>query len=209
MDKGSFVPTPTRRRQPRARHGAQRQRGQSLVEFALVFPIFWAVLIGLVEFSFLFQSVLAVSFASRNAAVIGAEAGNAPTADCSILHSVEGDLGAPSVPGQIQKVDISWTDSNGVAKAGATTTYTRSTSSTIACTVNGVSYTLPYVLTINGYPIASRCSTRTGCAGHSGLDTIGVQVTYAYIYHTPYGAVLGGTGMTLVRSSEMRLEPFQ
>jgi Flp pilus assembly protein TadG len=204
MDKGSFVFI-----SPRRRRTGPREQGQSLVEFALVFPIFWAVLIGLVEFAFIFQAVLAVSFASRNAAVIASEAGNSPTGDCSILRSIEGDLRAPSAPGQIQKVDIYWTDANGVVKSGATTTYTRSTTNTIACAVNGSSFTVPYVLTVNGYPMASRCSTRTGCAGHTGLDTVGVAVTYLYVYHTPYGAVTGGTGMTLTRSSEMRVEPFQ
>jgi len=66
----------------------QCERGQTLVEFALVFSIFWAVLIGLVEFAFIFQAVLAVSFASRNAARIASEPDNLPTGDCSILCSI-------------------------------------------------------------------------------------------------------------------------
>ena len=192
-----------------ARNRRTAERGQSLVEFAVVFPLFWTLLIALIEFAFGFQSVLAVSFASRNAAVMASEAGNAAMADCAILHSIEGDLSAPSVTSQIQKVDIYWTDSNGVPKAGAMTTYTRSTSTTIACSVNGVAFTVPYSLTANGYPMASRCSTRSGCAGHVGVDTVGVKVTYRYLFHTPYGAVLGGTGWTLERSTEMRLEPYQ
>jgi Flp pilus assembly protein TadG len=77
-------------------HQRRGSRGQTLVEFAVVFPLFWLVLVGLIEFSFAFQSVLSVSFASRNAAVIAAEAGASPTGDCSILRSVEGDVGAPS-----------------------------------------------------------------------------------------------------------------
>lgn len=192
-----------------ARNRRTAERGQSLVEFAVVFPLFWTLLIALIEFAFGFQSVLAVSFASRNAAVTASEAGRAAMADCAILHSIEGDLTAPSSTSQIQKVDIYWTDANGVVRSGATTTYTRSTSSTIACSVNGTSFTVPYSLTADGYPMASRCSTRSGCAGHVGVDTIGVKLTYRYPFHTPYGAVLGGTGWTLERSSEMRLEPYQ
>jgi Flp pilus assembly protein TadG len=180
-----------------------------MVEFAVVFPLFWTLLIALIEFAFGFQTVLAVSFASRNAAVIGSEAGRAAMADCAILRSVDGDVTAPLSPAQIQKVDISWTDSNGVVKPGATTTYTRSTSSTIACNMDGAAFTVPYSLTANGYPIANRCATRTGCAGHVGVDTIGVKITYQYLYHTPYGAVLGGIGWTFERSAEMRLEPYQ
>lgn len=185
-------------------------KGQTLVEFAIVFPLFWTVLIGLIEFCFAFQSVLAVSFSSRNAAVIAAEAGNAATADCSILRSIESDVSAPSSAARITTIDIYWTDANGVPKANSTTTYTRDTSKTLSCTVAGVSYTLPYgVPSPNGYPMASRCSIRSGCTGHVGLDTVGVKVTYNYAYHTPYGTVLGGGGITVVRSSEMRMEPYQ
>jgi Flp pilus assembly protein TadG len=196
-------------RRPRSRTHNRAERGQSLVEFAVVFPLFWTVLIALVEFSFGFQSVLAVSFASRNAAVIASEAGPAAMADCAVLRSIESDVTAPASAGQIQTVDIYWTDANGVVKAGATTTYTRSTSSTIPCVVNGTAFTAPYTRTADGYPMASRCSIRSGCAGHAGVDTVGVKITYIYPFHTPYGAVLGGTGWTLGRSSEMRMEPFQ
>jgi Flp pilus assembly protein TadG len=206
-----------RLRRSRAKNRATAARGQSLAEFALVFPLFWTVVIGLIEFSFGFQSVLAVSFASRNAAVIASEAGNAPTADCSILRSVENDLTAPSSARQILTVDIYWTDSNGVLKPGATTTYTRSALSTTNCKVDNVSFTVPYgTPSPNGYPMGTRCSQRAGCpsylpshAGSTGLDTVGVKLTYRYLFHTPYSAILGGTGWTLERSSEMRLEPFQ
>ena len=199
-----------RRTRPSPRSRKTDAHGQTLVEFAIVFPLFWTVLIGLIEFCFAFQSVLAVSFSSRNAAVIAAEAGNAPTADCSILKSIEGDVSAPSSANRITSIDIYWTDANGVPKANSTTTYTRDTTKTMSCTVAGVSYTLPYgTPSPNGYPYTSRCSIRSGCTGHTGLDTVGVKVTYNYAYHTPYGSVLGGGGITVVRSSEMRMEPYQ
>lgn len=190
----------------------ERAAGQSLVEFALVFPIFWIMVIGLIEFSFMFNAVLSVSFASRNAAVVAAEAASSATADCSILQSVENNIGVPASAKQISKVDIYWTDDNGVKVSGATTTYNRTGS--LACTVNGVSFSVPYALSTNGYDDADRCSTRSGCGYdsvgrlHSSLDTIGVQITYFYPYHTPYGVALG-SGITMVRASEMRMEPFQ
>ena len=184
-------------------------RGQALIEFALVFPLFWLMLIGLIEFAFAFHAVLSISTASRDAVVMASEAGNSSSADCAILHTIELDVGAPSSAKQIQKVDIYWTDGNGTVRTGATTTYTRSTVSSINCVLRGVSFTVPYSQTANGYPMNTRCSTRSGCAGHVGLDTIGVKITYRYPYHTPYGAVMGGTALTVDRSSEMRLEPYQ
>lgn len=197
----------------RSRTGNHRNasRGQTLVEFAIVFPLFWTVLLGIIEFSFGFQSVLAVGFAARNAAVIAAEATNSATADCSILRSIENDISAPSAAQRITTVDIYWTDSNGVVKTGATTTYTRDASKTLSCVVNGSAFTLPYgPPSPDGYAMVGRCSTRSGCnVAHAGVDTVGVKITYSYAYHTPYGAVLGGTGWTVQRSSEMRMEPYQ
>jgi Flp pilus assembly protein TadG len=186
------------------------QGGQSLVEFALVFPIFFGALMALVEFAFGFNAVLSVSFASRNAAVIAAEASNSASADCSILKSIEDDFDAPASAKQISKVSIYWTNANGQPVSGVITTYTRSTTSTIACSIGGLNFNVPYVLTTNGYPPSLRCGVRTGCgSGHLGLDTIGVQITYAYSFLTPYGAVLGGKGWTVDRSDEMRVEPYQ
>ncbi len=194
----------------RSRHNAAEKNGQTLVEFALVFPLFWLCVVALIEFAFMFNALLSVSTASRGAALVAIEAADAPTADCSILRTVEGSFRGPAFASQIQRVDIYRTDTNGVKQAGALSSYTRSGSAAMSCTVNGTTFTVPYNQTANGYPPSARCSTRIGCgSGHSGLDTIGVDITYLYPYHTPYGAVLGGSGMTFERSAEMRVEPFQ
>lgn len=46
----------------------ERSRGQALVEFAVVFPVFILVLFGLIEFSFMLYSQMTVSNAAREAA---------------------------------------------------------------------------------------------------------------------------------------------
>ncbi len=70
-------------------------RGQSLVEFALVFPIFFTLLLGLIEFAFVFNAILAMNYAARDAALSAAEAGDRSGADCIILDSGRsGHLGA-------------------------------------------------------------------------------------------------------------------
>ena len=49
-----------------------------------------------------------------------------------------------------------------------------------------------------------------GClAGHPGLDTIGVQITYSDTWRTPLHNLIGlmGNGWTLVQSNQMRMEP--
>ena len=56
------------------RHG---DTGQSLVEFALVIPIFLVLLMAVIEFAFLMNGQLSINYATRDAALIAAEAGNA------------------------------------------------------------------------------------------------------------------------------------
>jgi Flp pilus assembly protein TadG len=58
----------SRRRGTSVEDGRKRSRGQSLVEFAIVFPIFILVLFGLIEFSFMLYSQMTVSNAAREAA---------------------------------------------------------------------------------------------------------------------------------------------
>ena len=73
---------------------------------------------------------------------------------------------------------------------------------------------VPYANTpaLNHYPPADRCNVINGasCAlGQSQLDTIGVQITYNYTWHTPLKSLLGftGGGWTVVKSNAMEMEP--
>ncbi len=188
-------------------------RGQALVEFAFVFPLFMVLLVGVIEYGFLMNATLASSFATRDASLIAAEAGNSTGADCAILRKIEDDISGPSNASNITNVQIYWADSTtGAIKSGYVNTYTRSTTQTISCTVSGSTFTLPYAAPTIGYPEASRCNVISGasCAsGHTGLDTIGVQVTYNYTWHTPLKSLLGftGPGWTIVKSNAMEMEP--
>ena len=87
----------------RRRH--EHSRGQTLVEFALLFPIFWTLLLGLIDFAFAFNGVLAVDHASRSAALVAAEAGNGAGGDCVILRDVEAQLTPPASSARIQRVE--------------------------------------------------------------------------------------------------------
>ena len=189
-------------------------KGQALVEFAFVFPIFMVLLVAVIEYGFLMNANLASSYATRDASLVAAEAGNSSGADCAILKKIEDDINGPSDPRNITTVQIYWADSvTGAIKGTNVNTYTRSTVQTISCTVGGVSFTLPYNNSpVINYPVANRCNVINGasCAvGHSGLDTIGVQITYNYTWHTPLKGLLGfaGPGWTIVRSNAMEMEP--
>jgi len=210
-------------------HRARRHtsRGQALVEFSLVIPIFLVVMMGILEFGFLFNGILSINFATRDAALIAAEAGNGVGADCVILEKIEQDVSAPANPANISQVQIYRTDDNGqaidtsgnVTTFGSATqavdTYTRTPSTPMTCTfADGTQLTVPYTEGTANYPDVSRCpdiqGTTEGCpAGHPGLDTIGVQVTYSDTWRTPLHNLIGllGNGWSVTQSNQMRMEP--
>lgn len=197
--------------------GARRRRresGQTLVEFALVFPIFLFLLLAIIEFAFVFSAVLGISYASRNAALIAAEAGNATPADCIILDAVDRSVSAPADRNRITKVDIYWADTNGATIGSNVNTFTRGGS--YACTLPDLTtMTVPYTRTANGYPPSDRCNVLAGAAGgcvagHTSLDTIGVKITYQHTWVTPLAGLggPGGSGLSVTQSNAMRMEPI-
>jgi len=185
------------------------------VEFSLVVPLFLVLFTAIIEFGFIFNATLASSFATRDASLIAAEAGDVQGGDCVILQKIEQDTGAPADPGSISQVQIYWANATtGVPISNSTNTWTRTGSTT--CSVQGVSVTVPYTLTLpEQYKADDRCNILAGCGvdsvgrNHPGVDTIGVSVTYNYKWHTPLSSLLGwvGNGITIVRSNAMRMEP--
>ena len=203
---------------------SSRSRGQSLVEFALVFPLFMLLLLFIIEFAFVFSALLGVNYASRNGALIAAEAGNDVLADCVILQQVENSIGAPGNKANITTVTIYRTDQTGSPQAGPLT-YTRG-GGTTTCTKGATTLQVPYSscngALINGtaelglcaagtYTYDQRCNVLKGCTdlGRTQIDTIGVEITYRHTWITPirnFG--LAGTGVTLTQSNAMRMEPI-
>lgn len=187
----------------------RRTRGQSLVEFALVFPIFVTMLMGFIEFGMLFNATLAVNYSSRDGALAGAEAGNALGSDCIILKSVDGAIGPPADDGRITSVEIYKATPNGTL-IGSPTTYLRvaTPNSTPCATVDGSS--VFYSQSANGYPETGRCNILAGCGGSSTtVDNVAVRVYYQHQWVTPLRNFIGGGpgGISFDRASVMRMEP--
>lgn len=186
--------------------------GQTLVEFALVVPLFLTILLSIVEFGFAFNAILAANFATRDAALVAAEAGNQAGADCVILRTIDDDMGAPTDPGSIQSVEIYRANAAGT-RVGSATIYERTGS--FSCVLpDGVTVEVPYRRIANGYPEASRCDVLAGCpdpaaplAPRRPLDHIGVLVTYHHTWKTPIGAA-SGPFLEVIRSNAMRMEPI-
>lgn len=192
----------------------RRETGQTLVEFALVFPIFLLLVLAVIEFAFVFSGMLGISYATRDAGLIAAEAGDTLGADCVIIKTVDQAVSAPADDSRIQSIFIYRADQNGVEMSGVSSQFNRITSGPLFDCGDGT--TIPYARMTNGYPEASRCNVLVGCgSGHPGLDTIGVRVVYIHRWVTPLGGFgangfggQGGSGFTLTQSNSMRMEPI-
>ena len=170
---GSGYREADRRRRP-------REGGQGLVEFALCLPIFVFLLMGMVEFGFLYNNILTVQFAARQgvsaAAAVGARRRRR-------LHDPQGDrvrAHGPDRQDQITFVDIFQSDSNGDPVSGKVNHYTRTRhprlpghARTSRTRSSGG----------EGYPQTDRKDSLA-----AGLDIVGVQIGYLYNAITPIGS---------------------
>ena len=178
------------------------------MEFALALPLFFTIMLGIIEFAFAFNAILAINFASRNAALYAAEGGSEAGTDCIVLRSIEADVRAPANPNRITQVEIYQADRNG-AMVGSATVYLRGGSTT--CTyAGGTEVTVPYTLDADGYPEADRCNILVGCSpAHPSLDLVGVKISYLHVWVTPLRSFVGGDpgGLRFDRSNATRMEP--
>ena len=181
-------------------------------------PLFLVVLIGLIEFSFAFNADLNTNYASRAGGLIAAEAGNAAAADCLILEAIESSFNPPADKAAITAIDVQRTNPSG-STVYSSSSYRRSGSTTCTRT-DGTTVTVPYNATISGYPPSQRCNILppSGCPtltpARTTVDTIAVQISYTYPWHTPLaslirlvGGSLAGTGFTFVERNVFRIEP--
>jgi hypothetical protein len=67
----------------------RRDRGATLVEAAVVFPLLFLVLLALVEFGMAFKDSLSIGHGAREAARAGATFGNDPYANILVLREIE------------------------------------------------------------------------------------------------------------------------
>ena len=182
------------------------EKGQAIVEFALLLPVLVLLLIGIIEFSLVWNSRNTVLFASRDGSMLAAEGGSLTGTDCVVLQRIESDVVSPSTALRIQSVTVYWSDRNGDQIGSNQNFYTRA-GSTSCSYPDGSTITVPYTLTTAGYPEGSRCSVLAGCGGsHSTVDTIGVRVTYQHFWATSF-VRFAGNSVTFTESTITRAEP--
>lgn len=157
----------------------QRDRGATLVEMALITPIMLMILIGGIESGVAFKDYLTVSFASREAARVGALAGNDSNADCDILASVVDSLQGTNKIEELVGFQIYQADpASGDPIPGKINTFIlKPGGDPNICDLNN--WNVPTY----GYPPTSR---KTTFSPTSELDIIGVRVAVIHSWLTGF-----------------------
>ncbi len=174
---------------------SRRQLGQSLVEFALVAPVLFLVIFGIIEFCFLYQSLNTVSFAAREGARVGAILGpTSATADTQIIQAIQNATanGTGLLFSSLQKIEIFKSDQNGTAPA-LTAGCTPSANEDV---FDGQGNACPPA----NWPPSSRSAT------FNAQDYLGVRITFFYNWVTSFVSAAGGQ-LQLTSVSVQLIEP--
>lgn len=172
----------------RARSRRRRTRGQALVEFALVAPVFFTLIFGFIEFALIEASIGSYNFAAKDSARLGSLIGPTdPQADQKMIALIQSRVNGV-VFAKVIKVEIYKSDAAG--------DYLQSGS-------------LPPedVYDANGNAVGS--ATWPPTLRNDTLidaDYLGVRITFKYNYMTSY---LGGgnASLQLTANSVQRIEP--
>ncbi len=176
------------------------ERGQSLVEFTMVVPVFIMILFGILEFGLAFDHGLTLNYATREGARMGSALSDGSTlvspATCGdvdkyVISAVERVLTSEGSPvrdhlGDISSIVIYKANSAGNPIGSNTNTWTPGSGPTVDG--RALHFAAP---ASNGWATCSRSNATTA------PDSIGVRITYTYNFSTPLGNVLrlvGGSG---------------
>ena len=192
-------------------------RGQGLVEFSMAVPAFLLLILGMLEFGFVFDQTMTISYATREGARSGAAFanGNLTTMVCTtsedidkfIVAAVQRVLDAPGSRVAVARVDevrIYNANSSG-AQIGAQANIWTPGAGPV---VDGVA--LKFNDTTTAWNACARDNTWTGSAAP---DSIGVAIRYRYEFVTPLAAIAsffgpgGTTTLPISDQTVMALNP--
>ncbi len=207
----------TRRARVRTAGGRSRrrgERGQGLVEFAMVVPVFMLLLLGMLEFGTAFNHQLTIGYATREGARIGADlvnggsplgcnTGQSPNAalvDPVIIEAVDRVLtsaGSPIDISRVAQIRIFKADVNGNDTIGGNNWVYTSAPQTLPDGTQ-VNFKLSGS---NGFAACDR-SNVVGNTYANRVDSIGVSIIYNYQMVTGLGS-----GLTMTDKTVMQFNP--
>ena len=195
------------------------ERGQGLVEFTLVMPIFLILLAGMLEFGLAFSDRLTMGNATREGARIGAAMATGNDTSCSgdpggvdttVIASVQNILksgGSDVNLSRITNIRIYKATSSGAPAAGKVNTWTYTPGSGPDADPDTGVEILDFSPSSTGWAACTRVNT-TGSA-----DSLAVSITYVYHLQTPLAGLLTLVGgnqaatIPIVDTTIMALNP--
>lgn len=205
----------------RRARGSAGERGQGLVEFAALLPLFAVLLLGVLEFGTAFDHHVTLEYATREGArsgsalangggALGCGAGQSPkaaTVDPLIIEAVQRVLtspGSPLVIANVTQIRIYKSNAAG-GESGPVNVWTYAPG--VGPIPVDSTEPLDFKLTGSvGWNACSRTNTNPP-------DVLGVSITYTYRYTTGLAAVMGlvggatGSTLTFVDKTVMNLNP--
>lgn len=159
-----------------------------MVEFALIAPLFFTILFGIIEYSLITTSIGVMNFAAKDAARIGSLLGRQdPNADQRMVTDIQ-QRSVGIVTAKISKIEIYKADTGG------------NMLTTNGCPCEDVYDNTFNLVGTKGWPEDQRNDTLVDA------DFLGVKISYSYTYLT--GFVAGGlTSLQLTATSVQRIEP--
>ena len=197
------------------------QRGQAVVEMTILLPVYFLLLLGMLEFGLAFDHLLSISYASREGARVGAaltngggtlgcsagQSPNAATVDAQIAAAVERVLSSPGSIVKLENVSqirIYLATATGAETTGKVNVWTYSAGA--GPIVDGSH--LDFVASSSPWTPCSRVNTLPA-------PSIGVSLVYRYDFTTPLGgilAIVGGhnaTSIPITDKTVMAMNPNQ
>jgi hypothetical protein len=176
--------SPQQQRRRGARRGRRLSRGQAIVEFAMVAPLFLLMLFGFIEFALIGASIAAFNFAAKDAARLGSYLGTtAPTVDLQMVNLVKG---------RVQGVVVAHLIEIEIFKSDATGAYQNAVEDSFHFVGAGIDLVT--------WPVDMRNDALIDA------DYLGVRISYNYTYLTAF--ISGGNStLSLTATSVQRIEP--
>jgi Flp pilus assembly protein TadG len=182
----------------------QRQRGQSVVEFALILPVLAVMLSALLEFGLAMDSDMALEAASREGARVGASLGNDGTQ--GICPNTIADDPATGVDAMIVQTVATSLSGAGLDPTSVTVwIYGAAADGSANTAVNKYAWAAGAFASTNGHPYTA-CGRHDGTFGGGAYDDIAVQIFYTYTSKTGLLAVFTG-GLPMSAKAVMPIGP--
>ena len=198
----------------------RRTRGQSLVEFAMIVPVFMLLLLGMLEFGFVFTHHLGLEYATREGARMGsALAGGSttgiPCADVdknviAAFQRVVTSSGSQIAAARVTQIKIYNADAAGLPIGGQVNIWVPGNPSGV--TVDGTA--LLWQPSSVGWNACTTGTRRNGSGYVNGAtpntDSIGVSATYTYKLITALGnfvSAFGSGTIVMTDRTTMALNP--